>query len=80
MARKLLAIEFPLPLILGRVVTSKSQYSDVIFSKFAGLTDVHPHFFDVPHGLVQLYEEKLRAAQSHTGTPSAPGLYVDPAF
>jgi len=44
---------------------------DVIFSVIAGLPKVYPNFFDVPHSVLQQYEEKLRAPLMHTGTPSA---------
>ena len=45
--------------------------SDVIFSVPTGLPKVYPNFFDVPHGIFQKYEKKLRVHLMHTGTPSA---------
>ena len=43
--------------------------SDVIFSVPTGLPKVYPNFFDVPHGIFQKCEKKLRVHLMHTGTP-----------
>jgi len=53
---------------------SMSVAYDVIFSVIAGLPNVYPNFLDVPHSLLQQYEEKLRAPLMHTLTPSAYSL------
>jgi len=50
---------------------SMSVVYDVIFSVIAGLPKVYPNVLDVPHSVLQQYEEKLRAPLMHTGTPSA---------
>jgi len=42
---------------------------DVIFSVIVGLLKVYPNFLDVPHSVLQQYEEKLRAPLMHTGAP-----------
>jgi len=44
---------------------------DVIFSVIAGLPKVYLNILDVPHIVLQQYEEKLRAPLMNTGTPSA---------
>jgi len=44
---------------------------DVIFSVIVGLLKVYPNFLDVPHSVLQQYEEKLRAPLMHTGAPTA---------
>jgi len=51
---------------------------DVIFSVIAVLPKVYPNFFDVPHSVLQQYEEKLRAPLMHTGTTSAYSLFKRP--
>jgi len=51
-----------------------SMAYDVIFSVIAGLPKVYPNFLDVPHIVLQQYEEKLRAPLMHKGTPSAYSL------
>jgi len=44
---------------------------DVIFSGIAGLPKVYPNFLDVPHSVLQQYEEKRRAPLMHTGISSS---------
>ena len=46
----------------------------VIFSVTARVAKFYPNFFDMSHGILQIYEEKFRGHLMHTGTPSANGL------
>ena len=72
---ELLAFKFPLPQNLCCFTDKRYHYCDVIFSKLAECSDVHPHFFDGPDSLLQQNEEKLRGPKSHTETPPADGLH-----
>ena len=62
---------FPIPLNFGSERAWLGVTSDIIFSVPTGLPKVYPNFFDVPHGILQKYEKKLRVHLMHTGTPSA---------
>ena len=66
---------YPITLNFGSKRALMSVAYDVIFSVIAGLPKVYPNFLDVPHSVLQQYEEKLRAPLMYTWTPSAHSLF-----